>query len=331
MGLWQIIRGLLGSSEANPYRAAGAPDGPVGRGSAAAAPSPPKRSRRRPPKFFLADLALRLGRDSNALSQIAVEYETFSIAKRSGGRRTIHAPQPGLKALQRDILRKVLGGLKAHPAVNGFRRGRSIVTNALPHVGHSVLVRLDIRDFFPSTTARRVEEYFRFIGYDDSSAALLTRICTHQGALPQGAPTSPCLSNLLNYRLDARLSALAAKMGATYTRYADDMAFSFSEPADAARVNMLVSAAQLVLSGFGYRTHHRRKRSVRRRHMAQCVTGIVVNDKANLPRATRRRLRAVRHHLMTGKEASLTAAQLAGWDALQHMIKVQSVPPSVPQ
>jgi alpha,alpha-trehalase len=127
--------------------------------------------------------------------------------------------------LQRRILRRVLGKLNAHPAATGFERGMSIVTHAQHHVGTAVVVRMDLKDFFSSTPADRVREYFSQIGWDRDSAELLTKFCTHNGRLPQGAPTSPRLSNLLNYRMDARLAGLAEKLHAEYYEVTADREF----------------------------------------------------------------------------------------------------------
>ncbi|MCH8042575.1 MAG: RNA-directed DNA polymerase [Planctomycetes bacterium] len=138
-----------------------------------------------------------------------------------------------------------------------------------------------------------MQDYFRAIGWNRPAAKLLVKLCTWQGALPQGAPTSPRLSNLVNYRLDARLAGLAARHGATYTRYADDLTFSFAED-DRDSVGRVRCAARLILEEEGYRPHHR-KFQARRRHQRQQVTGLVVNRRVNLSRSTRRWLRAVEH------------------------------------
>jgi RNA-directed DNA polymerase len=296
-----------------------------------------------PPRFTLDDLARRLEKGVPHLRGVRIDYHTFQIPKRSGGVRTIDAPADTLKAIQRRILHKVLHGLRAHPAATGFERGRSIVTNALAHAHREVVIRLDLVDFFPSIKTERVRHYFRFIGYDDEAADMLAHLCTHNGVLPQGAPTSPRLSNLVNYRLDARLAGLARCRGLTYTRYADDITFS-ADKADLAphqasnpktlapvpcawpRVNDVIHAAKRIIRDEGYRLHIHRKLRIYRRHQRQLVTGLVVNEKPNLPRATRRRLRAVAHHLQTGRPATLTADQLAGWHALQAMIAAQSTP-----
>lgn len=271
----------------------------------------------------LDELCRRLGVEPRELLAVRAEYDEFAIAKRSGGKRIIHAPQPALKAMQRRILRRLLARLRAHPAATGFERGHSIVTNALPHVARAVVIHMDVRDFFPSTTARRVRAYFRRLGWGRWAAAELTRLCTHRGRLPQGAPTSPRLSNLLNYRLDARLERIAHRFGAAYTRYADDLTFSF-ERDEPERIRQVIRCAKSVLRACGYRHHRRRKLHIRRQHQCQMVTGLVVNQRPALPRAVRRRLRAIEHRLRSGRAATLTEAQMEGWRALRGMIRAQA-------
>lgn len=269
------------------------------------------------------ELARRLGMSADDLRKVQPAYTEFTVPKRAGGTRRINAPDRALKAVQRRILRRLLARLRAHPAAMGFERGRSIVTNALPHVGKAVVLRMDLQDFFGTTSARRVRDYFRRIGWNGEAADLLTRLCTHEGGLPQGAPTSPRLSNLVNHKLDARLAGLARRFGATYTRYADDLTFSFAAD-DAAAVRAVIRGTRKIVGTAGYTTHKRRKLNVRRAYQRQTVTGLVVNHSANLPRQTRRWLRAVEHHLAAGSKATLTPPQLKGWRALQHMVEGQS-------
>ena len=155
--------------------------------------------------------------------------------------------------MQRSILAEILDSIPPHEAAHGFVKGRSIQSFASPHAGQRVVLRMDVRDFFPSISALRIQAFFRTAGYPDSVASFLCGLCTnavpdaawheHRGALgvekafelrglyrrrhlPQGAPTSPSLANLCAYRLDARLAGLADSAGAVYTRYADDLAFS---------------------------------------------------------------------------------------------------------
>jgi retron-type reverse transcriptase len=271
----------------------------------------------------VAELARHLGMEPADLQGVRPQYQRFKIPKRSGGVREIAAPEPALKALQRRILRRVLGRLKCHPCAVGFERQHSIVTNARPHVGRAVVLRMDIRDFFPSTTERRIAEYLRHVGWNREATKLLTTLCTDHGGLPQGAPTSPRLANLVNYGLDARLAGLAAKTGARYTRYADDLTFSFAKD-DSRAVHRVIRATERLLRDFGYRLHLRRKLQIRRQHQRQLITGLVVNEGIRLPRTTRRRLRAIEHHLRTGRPTSITAAQQAGWASFQAMVAKQS-------
>lgn len=297
-----------------------------------------------PSRFSIVDLAARLRMDVGDLRSVRISYAILEIPKRTGGRRRISAPVASLKKLQQRILRRVLERLRSHPCATGFERGHSIVTNALPHAGKDIVIRLDIQDFFPSITQKRVERYFRFIGFDAEAAGLLTKVCTHEGSLPQGAPTSPRLSNLVNYRMDARLSALAASRGMSYSRYADDLTFSLGyadhkaaermnpktlvkSAIEKPRVNDIIHLVKEILSDEGYRLHTRKKLRIARRHHQQRVTGLVVNERPNLPRALRHRLRAIEHHVQSGRDATLTPAQLAGWRALQAMIARQAAPP----
>jgi uncharacterized protein (TIGR03067 family) len=272
------------------------------------------------------ELARRLGWSVADLVALRPSYREFSVPKPSGGQRRLCAPDDRLKALQRQILHRLLGRLKVHPAATGFQRGQSIVTHARRHAGQAVIVRLDVKEFFPATAAWRVHKYFRKIGWNRPAANLLTHLCTHHNGLPQGAPTSPRLSNLVNYRLDCRLAAMARKLGARYSRYADDITLSF--PVDKRRqIRYLIRFVRGVAHAAGYRLHGAKKLCIRRQHQQQRVTGLVVNESVNLPRAVRRRLRAVAHHLRTGRPATLTPEQLAGWQALQHMIAAQALEP----
>jgi retron-type reverse transcriptase len=248
-------------------------------------------------------------------------YSTFGIPKRRGGVRTIEAPTPKLKALQRTLLHRLLNSLPIHPAANGFVPGRSIVDNARPHVGQAVVVNIDLADFFPSITRQRVEAFFRAIGWSAEASAVLANICTRDGHLPQGAPTSPALSNLANRKLDTRLDALARKFGGHYTRYADDLTFSF--PEYSSRTRHVVTYIRAIVENAGYRIHLKKKVRVQRAHQRQTATGLVVNTAVNAPRAVRRKLRAMRHHAQTGRLPSTERARLQGWEAFLGMVTKQ--------
>jgi retron-type reverse transcriptase len=245
-------------------------------------------------------------------------YREVFIPKRSGGKRRLMIPDDRTKQLQRRILRRLLNRLNAHWAACGFESGRSIADAAGPHVQQAVVVKMDIRDFFPSTSAARVEAYFRRIGWNKDAAALLTKLTTTDGGLPQGAPTSPRLSNVVNYYLDVQLDRLVGRRYGEYTRYADDITFSF--PEDYPRhVRGIIQQARRILKVKGYKVHGRKLR-ILRQHQRQLVTGLVVNDGVRLPRERRRWLRAVEHRYRTNRQATISPMQLHGWRALAAMI-----------
>lgn len=145
----------------------------------------------------------------------AGQYRSLQIPKRSGGVRELSAPAPRLKLLQRLFLDGYLTGLPLHDACNGFRVGRSTRSGAAPHVGHSVVINLDLRDFFPSVTAGRVAGLLNQLEAPGGvvGRAFLVDLVTCEGRLPQGAPTSPAIANLICRRMDSRLSGLLSKAG----------------------------------------------------------------------------------------------------------------------
>lgn len=276
----------------------------------------------------VAELARRVGMSEAELRAVRVEYREFAVPKRGGGARRLAAPARPLKSVQRRILRRVLARPLAHEAAVGFERGRSFVHHAAFHAGRAVVIRIDVRDFFPSTGAERVRALMRRLGWDAEAADLLVRLCTYKGGLPQGAPTSPRLANLVNWDLDARCAAVAAWVGARYSRYADDLTFSL-ERDDREAVGRILRSARWILRECGYQMHVKKKLHIRRRHQRQEVTGLVVNDgPPRLPRRVRRWLRAVEHRIAMGGaagRATLTPAQLAGWRALAGMVERQAV------
>lgn len=275
----------------------------------------------------VGELARRIGMSEAELRAVRVEYREFAVRKRGGGVRRLAAPAATLKGVQRRILRRVLARPLAHEAAVGFERGRSFVHHAAWHAGRAVVIRIDVRDFFPSTGAERVRGLMRRLGWGEEAADLLVRLCTYKGGLPQGAPTSPRLANLVNWDLDARCAAvarLAARAGARYSRYADDLTFSL-ERDDRAAVAMIVHSVRGILRECGYEMHMKKKLHIRRRHQRQEVTGLVVNDgPPRLPRRVRRWLRAVEHRIAVGgRRATLTPAQVEGWRALAGMVERQ--------
>jgi hypothetical protein len=236
------------------------------------------------------------------------QYRRFTIPKRTGGERLISAPRKSLKSAQHWILRNLLVKLPLCDNAHGFRSGRSILSNALPHVGAEVVVNVDLRDFFPTVTYRRVKGLFRKLGYCEEVATLLALLCTEpqtvetrldgvtfyvaqsERRLPQGAPTSPALTNILCRKLDRRLAGFAHKHQVEYTRYADDLTIS-SRHKDT-KVGAILAVLHKVARAEGFVVHPE-KISVKRRGRRQEVTGVVVNERPAIDRRTLRKFRAL--------------------------------------
>jgi RNA-directed DNA polymerase len=254
-------------------------------------------------------------------------YHRYPVRKRDGSTRWISAPSPKLKAAQRWILRNVLATLPVHDAAHGFRAGRSIATNAAAHTGARVVIELDLHAFFPTVTYPRVAGVFRRAGYPEPLTELLALACTEcvDGArrLPQGAPTSPALTNALCLQLDRRLAGLAARHGWRYTRYADDLTFSLPETHEGEpKIGPLMSSIGRIVKEEGFRVHPRKTR-ITRNDSRQKVTGLVVNGAGapRVPRALRQQLRAAVHNLSRGKPLppGETLARLTGRVAFINM------------
>jgi RNA-directed DNA polymerase len=241
-------------------------------------------------------------------------YVRFQIPKKTGGVRAISAPLPRLKQAQKWILDNILECIILHPSAHGFRRGRSIVTNAQPHVGALVVINLDLENFFPSISYRRVKGIFCSLGYSEAVATILGLICTEPDVtqiemdgrnyyisqterhLPQGAPSSPALTNLLCRRLDRRLQGLAESRGFIYTRYADDLTFSTTNSEKLRDIGNILQGVGSIVAHEGL-TVHPDKTRVLRASQQQEVTGVVVNEKLNVDRATLQKFRATLYQI----------------------------------
>ena len=251
----------------------------------------------------------------------SLHYTRFTIPKRDGGERAIWAPLPRLKATQHWILSQIVERLLIHGSAHGFIPGRSIATNAEAHRDSQVIVKLDIKDFFPTVSLPRVKGVFRKAGYREQVATLLALLCTeaprevvtHRDttyyvatgprSLPQGAPTSPALTNVLCLTLDQRLSGFADKMGWRYTRYADDLTFSLPKGKRTnQKIGALIGTVKQIVKEEGF-TIHPSKTKVHRSGGAQRVTGLVVNGsgEVRVPREIKRKIRAAIHNLKQGK------------------------------
>ncbi|MCK6440440.1 MAG: reverse transcriptase family protein, partial [Planctomycetes bacterium] len=219
-------------------------------------------------------------------------YRVYRIPKARGGFREIMAPDPELKSQQRRILAWLMARrIRPSKYAHGFVKRRSTATHARLHTGRKVIVRIDIKDFFPSITERQVLAALLKEKVPRDVAQRIADVCTVEGRTPQGAPTSPFLSNVVFKRADYRLAGLARKWKATYSRYADDLIFSSDSP----KLNHIYHAVRAILEDEGYRINEK-KFQVCRSGNRQLVTGVVVNTKASLSRTARRILRAAIHN-----------------------------------
>lgn len=230
-------------------------------------------------------------------------YRRIDCAKQDGSQRVLYAPCPGLKHIQRGIL-KLLTDTPISPYARAYRKGLSILENASPHCQKQILVKLDLQDFFGSISFSKVywaidralhaapPPFLQEASHNSAESGnpysisfYLARLCTLNGCLPQGAPTSPLLSNLVFLPIDRKIGAYCEKRGVSYTRYSDDMTFSGSfSPSP------LISFVEKCLTESGF-SLNRQKTRIAGAGQNQRVTGITVNEKPQAPKAYRRTLR----------------------------------------
>jgi hypothetical protein len=261
-------------------------------------------------------------------------YRYAFLGKRGGTPRLIEAPKPRLKAIQRRILHEILSAVPVHDRANGFVAGLFCLSGAQVHAGEAAMATFDLAEFFPSIGLGRIHGIFRSLGYPWAVARRLAGLCTtvtprdvfrrlpesqrpdwgRQALygvphLPQGAPTSPALANLLAWALDRRLHGLARVAEANYTRYADDLAFSGA--ADFARgLDRFNNAVMTIVREEGFSLNTAKTR-IMRRGTCQRVTGIVVNEHCNVGRAAFDTLKAVLHNCIRTGPAEQNRAAVA--------------------
>lgn len=248
-------------------------------------------------------------------------YRYRWITKRNGSARLLESPKLRLKLLQRRILRHLLEQIPPHEAAHGFRRGRSARSFVATHAGRAVVLRFDLRDFFPSVTRARIVALLLTAGYPEPVALRLAGICTARVPrevlaqcpdrstptdalqrdrryalphLPQGAPTSPALANLAAHSLDRRLTGLAATVHASYTRYADDLVFS-GGPELARQAERFAAQVGAIALETGFALNHRKTR-IMRQGVSQRAAGLVLNRHPNVPRRDFDALKATLHN-----------------------------------
>lgn len=235
------------------------------------------------------------------------DYHEFTIPKHDGV-RIITAPSRRLKLRQQWIYQHILVRQETSPYSHGFVPQRSIVTNASLHIGYAYTYCADITDFFPSISRGQVLPVFREMGYSGSAAGALSDLCCYRGALPQGAPTSPYLSNVICRDLDQALSTMAERFRGVFTRYADDITISTEEEQP-----RLLTMLEEILRAHGF-SIHRGKCRVYGPGQPKRITGLTVQDRVTVPKAFKRSLRQEIHYCQKlGVAAHLENTKAARW------------------
>lgn len=272
--------------------------------------------------------------DRNGLERYVTDgplrhYQYRWFRKRGGKARLIEAPKTRLKLIQQRLLSHLFESIPTHRAAHGFCKGRSVKTYVEPHVGRTIVLRMDLQDFFPSIETARLTGQLMGLGYPEEVARTLTALCSNRvptdvwrtfpdrdnwerrrnselllqrSHFPQGAPTSPAIANLCAYRLDCRLTGLATWANATYTRYADDLLFSGGEEFAAKLKRFHIYVAAIALDE-GFQVNHH-KTHIATQSQQQRAAGVILNTKPNVPRAEYDRLKAILHQsAITGPAA----------------------------
>lgn len=230
------------------------------------------------------------------LRDTSEHYSHFKLSKRSGGYRTISAPNATLLNLQKIIYKRILLSVNVHPASMGFRQNISVTHNAKAHLGNEQILKADIVDFFGSIKKYRIIKAFEKIGYPVNISQVLAELCTLEGKLPQGAVTSPALSNIIAYDMDVKLASVAQENNLTYTRYADDLTFSgedISFELTLSEIDRIIREEKFILQRKKTRFLTEKKRKI--------VTGISVSsgEKLMIPKAKKREIRKNVHYILT--------------------------------
>lgn len=248
-------------------------------------------------------------------------YHRYTIPKRSGGERNIAAPKPLLKSVQKKILEKILEKINISEEAHGFRKGRSVVSGAEVHSKQpELLINIDIENFFPTVTFERVRGLFKSFGYSGYIASLLAMLCTYcermpieikgqtkyvktsERILPQGSPASPMITNIICRKLDSKLRELAELYQFTYSRYADDMSFSFKESLEQKQIGKILYEIECRVKEEGFEIN-REKTHYLKKNNRQCITGIVINnEEIGVPKVWLKKMRAAIYNANKAKE-----------------------------
>ena len=219
-------------------------------------------------------------------NHIQNHYDYLEIPKKSGGKRKLMMPDLLLKMIQQNILKHVLYGFHISSYAKAYYKGADILDNAIPHVNRELLLKLDLKDFFHHVTFDMVKELvFKEEYFPESIRVLLTNFCCYQNTLPQGAPTSPTISNIVMKEFDECVGSWCRKQNIVYTRYSDDLTFSGNFDAF-----IVIQFIKEQLKEYGFELNER-KIKLLTKSQRQSVTGVIINQKPNTARDYRKEIR----------------------------------------
>ncbi|HGI6746894.1 TPA: retron St85 family RNA-directed DNA polymerase, partial [Listeria monocytogenes] len=230
-------------------------------------------------------------------------YRHFKIPKSNGFLREIDEPLPNLKIIQKWILNNILQNVPVSPYAKAYLHKTTLIDNAKFHKRQKIVYKLDIQNFFPSISSHMIYNFFCEAGYDLKLSRVLSRIVTLNNGLPQGAPTSPYLSNIIFKEIDLKIAKYCQQHKIRYTRYADDLTFSGDF-----NYNKLKTFVEWNIQKSGFNLNNS-KTKILPKNKRQIVTGIVVNEKLQISKNERKKIRHELHYLKldTNKHLSLRA------------------------
>lgn len=275
--------------------------------------------------YDLSHFALLVGYKSDYIKDIAYNsknyYTIYRIRKKNGiDFRIIAEPFYNLKQIQRWILNEILYKCKISKFTKSYVKGKSIRDNARFHKDKKFVLRLDLKDFFPSLKYKSVIKFFKNLNYSDQISELLARLCCLRGSLPQGAPTSPALSNLLTRHLDARIVGFVRKHKINYTRYSDDLVFSFDN--DEIKIGFVIKYIEKILNSENFNLNHK-KTKLMKRNKQQLVTGVVVNKILQSPIKLRKKLRQDIYYISKyGLESHMKSQKLSKPNYIKYLLGI---------
>lgn len=245
-------------------------------------------------------------------------YRTFYIPKKSGGRRCLKEPYPSLKEIQNWIKDFILKKCGISRFAKAYAPKRSVYENVRFHKKHAVVMKFDVEDFFGSINKWQVTSLFEKMGYNQDLAEILAGLCCLDNHLPQGAPTSPYLSNIFAKDIDNRLSKYLLKRGLYYTRYSDDITISGN--ISDKQVPQIISFCKYLLSNYGLRLNNE-KTKILRQHQKQYVTGAVVNENVSVESKTKKKLRQQMYYIQKfGLESHMNHLEIKKQNYVYHLM-----------